>query len=942
MKHPVYWFLVSSGLLASTSLSFAATVQETLNSSDSYNGNTATSAFQTKETQAGAEYTCEGNVCITYAGKGTALTKSCFTETTENLTFLGRGYSLCFDNINTTAKPAAIEVSAADKTLSISGFSLFSCSDCPPGTTGQGAIKSGGTATFENDFSVLFKKNCSTAAGGAINCKGLTLKGTSGIANFIENKSTDNGGAIEASGASSIENNSGVISFSGNTSAKHGGAIHSNSAVTIANNHRVEFSKNTTTGTADSSGGAICCKDNAAPELKFEGNAQLLFLENSSQVSGGALYSNKLTISSGGTTVFANNTVTNANPMGGAICLDTTSGECSLSADLGNIIFDGNKVITSGGNTTTKRNSIDLNTSGKFTQLRAKDGFGIYFYDPIADNGDANAALNINAPENATTYNGRVVFSGETLSATEKTEADNLKSIFKQPVTLSAGSLILKDGVTVEAKKITQTAGSAVVMDAGTTLQTPSTDGETITLPDLTINVASFGGEGGTSSPAKVHSQTANQALTVTAVSFIDDDGNGYEYPVFSKTRDFADSILLEAATGTTVTAPAIPTTPDTPSAHYGYQGNWTIAWAQGTAGTHEQKATLTWTGTGYIPNPERQAQLVPNTLWGAFTDMRALHQLMSVSATDLEQERGLWGAAITDFLQRKKTSTSKKYRHVGVGYAVGASVHMPTEDLFSLAFCQFFNNDKDFVVSKNRTHVYAGSLFFEHFHMLHPQNYLKVGSKFPPAFLANLPENVPMILNILFSYSHAENDMKTRYTKRYSPKPVTYPEVTGSWGTNCFGGEISTSFPIELSDSYMFERFVPFMKVQMIYGEQESFQEPTSEGRSFENSHLVNLALPIGVKFENISSNNKDTFDLTLVYSPDVYRSNPHCATSLVVTGAAWETKATNLARHAFVVRAANNFTYSEHIELFGHGGFELRGSAYSYNFDLGGKILF
>ncbi|BAE81495.1 outer membrane protein [Chlamydia felis Fe/C-56] len=497
MKYPVYWFLVSSGLIASNTLSFAAAQQENLSSSDSYNGNTAGNAtFTPKSTSNsdGTVYTCTGDVCIAYAGKTTPLSGSCFSQSAGDLSFIGNGYSLCFESITATGKPGAIETTVNDKNVSISDFSMFNCSFCPPGVTGSGAIKSMGTTTFDKDVNILFQKNCSSTAGGAVNCKGLVLKGTSGIANFIENKSSDNGGAIESSGESFIENNTGIISFLGNSSEKQGGAIHSENSITVSNNNSVVFSKNTTTGSSGSSGGAVYCNGNSqTPKLKFEGNKQLSFIENTSTTSGGAIYAKKLTINSGGTTVFSNNSTTNANPKGGAICLDT-SGECSLTAELGDIIFDGNKIITTGNSSSIKRNAIDLNTSGKFTKLSAKEGFGIYFYDPIADSGDNTTAIELNKTENAINYTGKIVFSGETLSAQEKTQADNLTSTFKQPVTLSAGSLILKDGVTVEAKSFTQTQGSAVIMDVGTTLRTPSNDGDAITLPNLSINIASLGG----------------------------------------------------------------------------------------------------------------------------------------------------------------------------------------------------------------------------------------------------------------------------------------------------------------------------------------------------------------------------------------------------------------------------------------------------------------
>ncbi|EPJ27762.1 autotransporter beta-domain protein, partial [Chlamydia psittaci] len=391
MKHPVYWFLVSSSLLASTSLGFAQAQEETLTSADSYNGNTAgDQEFAPKVTSqsAGTTYTCTGNICIAYAGLGgEGLTNSCFTDTAGNLTFVGNGYTLCFDNITTAASnPGAINVSGSDKTLGISGFSLFSCAHCPPGTNGYGAIKAAGSTTIKDNSSLVFHKNCSTTDGGAIQCTGTS-----------------------------------------------------------------------------------------AAELKMENNQNLVFSENSSSSSGGAIYADKLTIVSGGPTLFSNNSVSHTSPKGGAICLKD-SGECSLTANLGDIIFDGNKIITTSGRSSpdVKRNSIDLgSSSGKFTKLDAKEGFGIFFYDPIAKQGDTSTTIELNKTADSINYTGKIVFSGEKLSDEEKTNEENLKSYFTQPLKIGSGSLVLKDGVTLEAKQVTQTAGSNVVMDLGTTLQTP-------------------------------------------------------------------------------------------------------------------------------------------------------------------------------------------------------------------------------------------------------------------------------------------------------------------------------------------------------------------------------------------------------------------------------------------------------------------------------------
>ncbi|WP_262405953.1 polymorphic outer membrane protein middle domain-containing protein [Chlamydia abortus] len=416
MKHPVYWFLISSSLIVSNSLYSDEPDQKTLTSAHSYNGNTNSEPFSPLSTSNsnGTIYTCTGNICIAYAGlSGSGLSNSCFTDTAGNLSFLGNGYTLCFDHITTQASnPGAINVSGDGKTLDVSGFSLFSCAHCPPGTTGYGAIKAVGNTTIKDNSSLVFHKNCSKTDGGVIYCKG-----------------------------------------------------------------------------------------SSTAELKMENNKNLVFSENSSSTKGGAIFTQKLIITSGGPTLFSNNSVSsNSTPKGGAICLDDTSSECSLTANLGDITFDGNKIITTTGRSSpdVKRNSIDLGASGKFTNLRAKDGFGIFFYDPIANTGDTNAEIELNKADDSssTTYTGKIVFSGEKLSDEEKQVAENLKSYFKQPLKIGAGSLVLKDGVTLEAKKVTQTAGSTVVMDLGTTLQTPSSGGEAIDLTNLDINIASLGGGG--------------------------------------------------------------------------------------------------------------------------------------------------------------------------------------------------------------------------------------------------------------------------------------------------------------------------------------------------------------------------------------------------------------------------------------------------------------
>ncbi|WP_348662696.1 autotransporter domain-containing protein [Chlamydia vaughanii] len=935
MKHSVYWFLLSSGLIASSSLGFTAPVEETLNASNSYDGNNATAEFQPQEkTDAtGTNYTCSGDISIAYAGKTTPLTTSCFSQTQGELSFTGTGNSLSFDNIIATAKPAAIEVATAAKNLTIQGFSLFSCSSCAPDITGNGAISSGGAANFTNNAKILFDSNCSSAAGGAISCQGFTLTGTSGSANFTNNQSADNGGVISSTtAANTIQNNTGKIVFSGNTSQKSGGAFYSDFATTISDNKDLVFSGNSTTGAANSAGGAIYCVNTTGITLTLTGNGNLLFTNNVAFTSGGAIAADKLIMTSGGPTIFSKNSVTKPSGptglKGGAISIKD-GGECSLTADLGDIIFEGNtyqspdKILS---------NSIGIGINSKFLKLSAKEGFGVYFYDPITNTGgDPTTALELNKADGITTYTGKIVFSGEKLTAAQKAIPENVSSSFSQPITLAAGSLILKDGVLVEAKQISQTAGSVVVMDVGTTLQTVATTGADITLDNLEVNIAPLG-EGATS--AKIATSVAGKNITISNLKLVNSDGNTYENAAFSTTKPFDSAVSVITGTGGTATIPVDNVTGYVPPTHYGFQGNWTVSWTQG-ATTADQQATFTWKQTGYIPNPERLGPLVPNTLWGSFMDIRSLQNLMEVSVHGADYDRGFWASGLANFLHRSSTPTRRKFRHTSAGYVLGGLLKTASEDTFSAAFCQLFGNDKDYFVAKNNSDIYAGSLYYQH------TSFWKTWEK----LLQNtLGVDAPLVFDAQLSYSHTSNKMKTNMTTLYAPRNVVFPEIKGNWGNDCFAAALGATLPIDSLSVLFFDTFAPFVKLQLVYAHQEDFKENnTQEGRSFGSSHLTNLSMPIGVKLERFS-NEDSSYHVVLTYSPDIARTNPDCTTSLLTSPATalWTTKATNLARQSFIVRAGNHLALSQTLEIFSQFGFELRNHSRNYNVDLGSKVQF
>ncbi|EPJ31000.1 autotransporter beta-domain protein, partial [Chlamydia psittaci 09DC78] len=442
------------------------------------------------------------------------------------------------------------------------------------------------------------------------------------------------------------------------------------------------------------------------------------------------------------------------------------------------------------------------------------------------------------------------------------------------------------------------------------------------------------GGGGVAPAPAKVEATTTSQTVKINAVNLVDDNGNAYEYPILAASQPFK-AIEVKSGSGGSITPPTTNLQNYTPPTHYGYQGNWTVTWAQG-SGAQEKIATLNWEQTGYSPNPERQGSLVPNTLWGSFSDIRAIQNLMDISVNGADYHRGFWVSGLGNFLHKSGSDTKRKFRHNSAGYALGVYAQTPSEDVFSAAFCQLFGKDKDYLVSKNSSTVYAGSIYYQHVSYWNTWNTLLQNT---------IGAEAPLVLNAQLTYCHASNNMKTNMTDTYAPPKTTYSEIKGDWGNDCFGVEFGATAPIETVSSFLFDMYSPFLKLQLVYAHQGDFKETNSDqGRYFESSNLTNLSLPIGVKLERFSHEDIASYNLTLAYAPDIVRSNPDCTASLLVspTSSVWVTKANNLARHAFILQAGNYLALSRNMELFSHFGFELRGSCRTYNVDLGSKIQF
>lgn len=128
-------------------------------------------------------------------------------------------------------------------------------------------------------------------------------------------------------------------------------------------------------------------------------------------------------------------------------------------------------------------------------------------------------------------------------------------------------------------------------------------------------------------------------------------------------------------------------------------------------------------------------------------------------------------GSGIASFLNRSGTPEKRKFRHSSAGYTLGKLAKTHSDDIFCAAFCQAFGRDKDYLVSKNSSDIYAGAIYYQHVSFWNVWDHL----------LQNiLGTQAPLVLNAQLAYSHASNEMKTNMTTTYAPHNTVFPEIRG------------------------------------------------------------------------------------------------------------------------------------------------------------------
>ncbi|WP_284443443.1 polymorphic outer membrane protein middle domain-containing protein [Chlamydia gallinacea] len=436
-----------------------------------------------------------------------------------------------------------------------------------------------------------------------------------------------------------------------------------------------------------------------------------------------------------------------------------------------------------------------------------------------------------------------------------------------------------------------------------------------ITISNLAVNLDSLGS-------GQVINITGSSTGTVHVtgdLQFVNSSGQFYDNPLLS--QNFSANILsITTGQGGKVDTTGLNIIPQgSTDSNFGYQGQWEVVQVQDANGAISFE--LKWRSQGYKPSPERRATLVPNSLWCSAIDIQAIQKLVEVSA-DSANSPGFWVAGIANFFHRDSTPVQQGFRHISSGYMLGTSLESIDDYLMDVAFCQLFGRDKDYNLARTKSHIYALTLHSKQERMVH--HYAL--SKRKGAILSQLPEQSLMIVDAHLSYSLARNAMETQHT----PSPASI----GKWNNHCISAALGGSLPRRY--------FSPYAQLHIVLVEQQNFKERRGgdNNRTFQSACLMNVAIPLGLKFERNTAFNDLT--LSLSYSQDIYRLYPKSKVFLPSGSISWATGATNLARQALLVDGSAYHSLGNNFKIFYHGAFELRGSSRNYTTDLGGKYIF
>ena len=857
-------------------------------------------------------------------------------------------------------------------------------------TTGGGGITVNNLNITNNPGPIVFQANQTTGNGGAIYCQNnCTISNNKQVCCFIENMAgaSKNAGAIQAA-TLNISHNQGPIQFLNNTAENQGGAITTTSDLMISENYgEITFRNNrclsgvgvggsiyvnqTATITqnhapitfANNQGGSRGCiyadtliiSDNNGV-IKFTGNysfsnnrgsgggaiycaancnitnnrEKIIFANNCSLQNAGGIYTKNLTIRDNGPILFLNN----SSYWGGAVQniqgTEQVKAMFYLSADYGDIIFNGN--LNTGTNK-YYRNALH-STPHLNLQIGARSGYRVAFYDPIENSHPSSSTLIFN-PESY--HLGTVLFSGATIPNASQQEAD-YTSYLRNTTNIAHGTLAVEDGACLAIYSLTQDEGflrlgsQSIIVTAKQAGDHGTTANCNLAITKLALNLPSLLKENAQAPKIWIYpnqsnnsySEDSNPTITISGDLTLVNDNNESPY----ESLDLANSItkvpflyLCDNA-NKKIDVSNLNIEAINNMQHYGYQGIWSPYWEEystaggttlNTANTSHRMLYADWTATQYyIPNPKFQAPLVANSLWGNLYTIKnntPTHQIFD----DEENHFSILSYGSGTNIHQRTRNHIHGFHMLSGGYAVNPSSTTISKQKLAFIFAQQFTHIKE-KVSHNK---------------IIAKNYL-AGMQIQLPWL-----HQKFITTGYLAYNYGDHKLSSKYVNDNKTSQ-------GIFYTHSFLASFDSTLIFFSRKHY---DLATFLEAFVFTSTLSQFEETGDHPRTFATqSPLRAFALPIGILIQTKQNSfiTPTLWKFSLTYQPLVYKQSPKILTTLIASNGSWISQGSPVSRHTYSIKIDNETQILHNIKmLFNYQG-DVSSSTFSNYLHIGSRITF
>ncbi|WP_348663815.1 polymorphic outer membrane protein middle domain-containing protein [Chlamydia vaughanii] len=705
----------------------------------------------------------------------------------------------------------------------------------------------------------------------------------------------------------------------------HGGAITARNLNISDNKGLIIFQKNMASG----QGGAIRCSDTCNITNNLQG---VVFQNNYSRANAGAIFARVINIRDNGPVLFLNNSA----QWGGALqnADGQKNGQIYLSADYGNIIFN--------GNVRTKyahifgRNAFHSAMGIAKVDIGARKGHKVIFYDPIENEHTTAQGLTFN-PESY--HLGTVLFSGA--STDENSFDDDYLSILRNTTKIANGVVAIDDKAIVSTYNLTQDQGTLrlgndIILTTATKKEnTSDTTGCALTITNLALNI-----------PALIKPKAQAPKIWIypsrSGSTYTEDDKpaitiSGPLLLFDSENNDPHDSLDLSGAitkvpflylcenANKKINVDNLNIEAINDSVHYGYQGIWSPYWEAYTT-TADSSSALTantahrilyadWTPTHrYIPNPKFNTPLVANALWQTFySTMSGLHSFPKININENPSNFEYSGQGLGIALRQKSKNKAHGFHMKSIGCSFGGSSTTETNHRLAFAFAQQFSRLKE-KVSKNKL---SSKNTFGGVQILFPW------------------DQKHLITTGSLAYSYGDHKIKNSYEEDNKTSE-------GSFYTHSFAATINCSWLLPSSNNHF--TVVPFIEAKAFRAALSRFEENGDYIRKFFLKRpLRTITTPAGMIVQWSSGVYfPSTWELQLAYQPIVYKQYPKVVTTLVASNGMWASLGTPVSRHAFTATLNNETDIFYKLKVFLNYHGEISSSTFSNYLKVGSALHF